>query len=628
MSFARSPIARGALHLPIARGALGAARPFGGGVSEFYPGAPFGIPFAAFPAVSANSEFTFVDGNIVIAGGVGNDYRATLTSQDRFVVEGATLRAFYTPLDGDLPTDNLRTVGSNGTIDTPFVDDGTGRYVAEAVAPAGGWSSVVATVTSTSASPTTITRVAYAISPPAASGEQPDVVALRKWLAADKAEMQGNFWPIEKAPFSITAGDATETGPQVQGVVLQPGSTVFVMAYAGWPDEGGAIFDRVHARFVATDSSSLNAQLRPMLNHPGVFGGYVYLDPASLTAPTLYVEMVLDNAQTVAAYTQQAVDVTAVQGFEQAPAILAPSLSFADDHIVVNHASEQITACHSPLFTGMGNQYLGQLLRQYDTSSGNGGLGHCLRNMMFERRMGSAIFAPAKHLYQVGQNETAILLDNPSHTTFTGGHAHDHQRRRDDPAMLIDDEEVNLATVQTYNCEKMERRDYSEFLAYGSDSTVTALLDTIKTFEPGKMTLYQRLEMVGNHDAYALYLFKYSFARYFDQLVANGEIFNTFILPNQGGATITPTGTVNATYPSESFFRMVGTSGLEFEIEVLSGWGAQAQSMILRSGNEVHPYLSPIGIHYSTPGLDTTPVAVTNGQVFEMTTELRHRMAA
>jgi len=586
-----------------------------------YPGNLFGIPHTVWTSAMAGSEVTFDGDDVLIAAGVGNDYRSILALHDTFNVEGATIRAWFDHKAGVLGSVQLLTPGQTPS-STNFTQDETGRYVAEYTVPSGGLTTVTAVITSADAAdPVRVSKLHYAVSPPDATEDspQPDVLALQQWLQSGKAEFVGNQWPPEKVDLEIAAADASEAGAVVWGFLARPTQRKFILGYATWPGGEPAIFDRGWLSLQGL-GSSVNVFVKAMADHPGVFGGYAYV-ATGLTTATRYAELTLDNAQAIAAYTQDQVTVQNLQVFDEAPTdFSAPaSLSFPDDEIVVDHQGE-ITAVHCPIFEGTGREYFSLHLVDYTNESGGG---NCLRDMLYSRRTGSQIFQPVRQFYQSGQNEFAILLDTDVTSNFVGGFFHGYQNERASPLFELDTgagfEAASLATLGKFTCAAARRTDYSEFYEHGT-SNVAGILDTTKTFEPGRMTLHQRLEFAGDYDVYGLYLFKLSFFRYLDGLSALGETFDTFTLPNDGDASYTPSAT-NQPYDR---YRMSGQL-LDLDIEVTSGWSSPpAESFFDFSSNEIQPYFAPLGAHYSPFNSNSSsPVSVVAEQVVEMTTVMR-----
>lgn len=552
--------------------------------------------------MTSNSAEVTEWGRFEIPAGIGEDYRAVVSTHASFS-EAGSRALFFLTVDagsGSHSDPAIQFISATlGTENLTFTEEISGLWVIEQTVPASGYSSVVCTLTSTDAG-TAITGslLHYCVSPVGANGfaMQRDAQSVANWAMDDYREGPGNLWPIEKGTLSVAAADSLEA-KRVNGITVDSADAVTVMIYAEASDGTPALVDRLYMRAVSeTPSSSQNIFIDPVAGHPGVYAKTVNFN--SLSGPSSYLELNVDNAQASAFYTESAVEVQAIQAYKRPPA------SFYPPSLLTYNASDGLFASnfdglldvYTPMNSPTGDEYIQWQTRRYDTTGNpaGGGVGSVLEALYYCRRSAN-YFAPVYKLTDTGLNEFALKKDDGTNE-HAGHDVHGGQARRASPSFKIDDVSKTDTARADYRCDKVEWIEYTELYDRLDGTTVIANLDTTKTWEGDTFKLLQEIEFLQDIDLLTLYMFLFSPYASVDNDSGIGAMFDAIAMPNQADALYTPGGGVNDTYPSETRFVATGPLGWTFDIAVQGSPLAAFRSWVQSGSGSRKFYMSATGV--------------------------------
>jgi len=582
------------------------------------------------PSVFTNSasEVTFTGWNTAqITTGSGNDYRAVFSLSHSFVEAGATLVFFIRVDSGSHSAPILYLTSTDrGSETITFTQERAGFYVAETVTPSSGFSAVTAILTSSDASnPVVCSKFMWAIKPSGATGIRPEyeATALQSWVMGDYQEGPGNLWSVDKGTLSVTSGDGSES-VRATGITVDNDEEFFVACYIEDEDGNPANVDRAYIRaasFVYNNTSEI-IYLDPVADYPGVYAKRAIFD--TLENASLYVELIIDNAQTITAYTQKAVTVKAVQIYKKPPASFFPpsALSYTDSDEIVAHVYDGVMNVFTPTFTTSGNRYICWQPRRFDATGGayGGGVGSVLEEIFLCNRVGPNAFKPIYDGTDVGLNGFAIKKDDTV-DDFVGGDVHTGQARRASPQLLIDDVAVTHGARKDYICSKVELREFYELYSPTDGTTVFCNVDTVQIWEGNTFKVTNTFTYQSDEDLITDYTYMLSPKLYWDDAASNGAIWETITMPDQSDAAYTPGGGVNATYPSESHFQMAdSTNGLNWDVEVQGSVPGTFRSWIQAGAGSRKLYMASKAITDSSGlvGEQGNPVSVSTSEVVEI----------
>lgn len=605
----------------------------------------YGVLNMPNPSVMASAAFNQAvitnDGRFSIPAGVGKVYYSQVSDHIPVVtlVPGDKI-LFIVELDAASGTTSAPTVlYQPGGVTVNFVNDMGRRWVCELTVPVGGLTSAVVRVTSTdAANPVTGKQLAYAISPANAVPyeRQPEARAVEAWVQAGFPDGVGNMWPAEYSNYSVAIGVAANE-KTVFGIQIGPLERVFAMLYVESDDGTPAIVDRLwlSASSVidtpAVVGPSQNAFLSPVAGRPGVYAGWAnfYL----LTKASVYARVNIDNAQTVAgSYVQKAVVVKKVQVFRRPPASFVPANSMMwrnDGKIFFNNFNGQ-QAVALPIFAPGtdGKDYWIFQCRRYDkTGDGvGGGVGSVWEEATNARRTDDNVFQPIYLVVDAGLNEFAMKADSWAADQHQGGNVHGGQQRTAPPQLYVDDVlQANPDIQKNFGAvNKVVWIETSQVMDRTTPAVPVADVVITKTWTGRTFTIKVEVEFLQPLNMLTLYAFMYNACFNLGNDAANGQVFNKFTLPDQGGVEYVPGGGVQALYPSEKRFTAISDSlGMKMDVEVISPTTAEFRSWIQLSGITKKFYMSPLGIHDGS-GLVAERVArpVIAGETFTLETRM------
>lgn len=571
-----------------------------------------------------------------IPAGSGNAYRALVSSGITFGDVGSKV-VFYITVDegsGSHSTPTVRLIAASpfGTQTLNLVEETPRKWVYEATVPTGGFTSVLLTLASTDASnPITGAAWAWSVSPVGATASAPeaDTACIDAWVASGYAEGQGNLWPVEKSAFNITAADSSESLRGGRGISIDATDDMLLMyrvrTLAGDP----GFLDRDWLSGVTQfPNGSQNAFVHPAANRPGVHARRFKLN--ALQKATSYLEIFGDNAQSGAFYSQETVQITDIQLFRNSfPAVItSPSLlSYnASDGIVARNFDGLIDV-YTPLFASTGREYMQWQSRTYDTTGNalGGGIGHILEEIIISRRTGTYDFCPVFDLTDSGLSETS-MKPNDGGDTHIGHDVHFGSARRAAPLFQVDTGSgwvtEDAAARDEFLCQKVSWTEYQNVFSRADGTTVIATHDTQKVWEGDTLKVYNSITFPDDIEMLVIFPFIPSFWASIDDNAANGATFGTITLPNQGGATYTPGGGVNATYPAEKRFVTTSPSGLAFDIEVKSATPPTFRSW-WQSGSTRKLYLALVQADSFGLVADRVPLSIPGGTTYTMETWMK-----
>ena len=590
----------------------------------------YGIVYHPSPTTMTGNNASITDwGKFSIPAGVGQTYQSVVSTNFSFAISGARVLLFVVVSAGSgthsAPVVRF-TSAALGTQNITMTQEAPGLWVVEQTAPVNGYTSILFTLTSTSATePITGTLVHFSVSPAGAIGTVPqaDAQSLASWVTGGYQEGNGNLWPTEKASVSVPAGSSL-VSRRVDGITVTNQDRLLVLVYAVSTDGTPALLDRLYIRAVSgTDISSLaNVFLEPVANRPGVYARWITF--ASLAAPSAYLEMNFDNAQAAAFYPQKAITVQAIQVYKNPPATFTSpsSLTFPASDGIVAKSFDGILDVYTPMSSVSGNEYICWQSRRYNTtgSAAGGGFGSVLEALYYCRRVDGSDFKPVYRLTDTGLNEFAMKQNDGSDQNV-GHDIHGGQARRADPVFRIDGVAQPATTRADFYCQKVEWIEYTKIFNYTDGTTVIANLDTTKTWEGATFKLKQEITFLQTADMLTLYLFMLSFYANTDNTSALGLTFNQFVMPNSNNALYTPGTGVNATYPAQTRFICTGSMGWTFDIAVQGSVLPAFRSWIQSGASSRKFYMSAIGQHDSFGLIDErVPYTVAAGTTITLET--------
>jgi hypothetical protein len=570
--------------------------------------AQFGIINHPSPStMTANSASITAWGRFSIPAGVGEDYRAVPSSNFTFNQIGARVLFFLT-VDAGSGTHSAPSMSLSsttlGTQNLPMVEEIPGLWVLEQTIPASGYSAATLTLVSTDAvNPITGGLMHFCIAPANASGlsMQRDARSLENWVMDDYREAPGNLWPIEKATLPVTSGDTLEA-MRVSGFTVAGGEEMLALVYAQAADGGPAIVDRLYMRAnsqIPGTTLTENIFLEPVANHPGVYACWMKFTAA--LGPTSYLELNVDNAQASAFYTQQAIEVKAIQVYRRPPAsFYTPSLlTYAASDGVVARNYNGLLDVYTPMNSLRGNEYMQWQSRRYDTTgnAAGGGIGSVLEDVFYCRRSGLLDFAPVYRLTDTGLNEFAMKKDDGTNENV-GHNVHGGQARRASPVFEIDTGSGWVAKTADaradFVCQKVRWTEYSSVYDRLNGTTVIANLDTIKTWEGRTLKMAFSLTLLEEIDFLTCYMGMFSpYANIDNNATIGAQFFTITGFPS--GAAYTPGGGVNATYPAQTRFVTTSAFGIGYDIEVKAPINTNFRSWVQSGSTSRKFYFSSVG---------------------------------
>lgn len=556
-------------------------------------------PLEYHPSTSSlsGSEVTFTDwDNVEIAAGVGNNYVAAISTFNAFIEAGATLTVSIDIYSGthNTPVLSLNSV-DNGSESVNFTNTSGTLWVAEATIPSSGFSSASVNLVSNDAS-NPIVCSKFAFKTTLVSPSYDEKAILQAWHNSGRAEGVGNIWPANKSVLPVTAGDSSERTGYVVGLTVDSGEEVFAMCYIEDADGGPGNVDRcyVNATALHGGGSAELAYLDPVAGFPGYYAKRIIFD--TLAYPSAYCSIFVDNAQTIAAYTQKNVEIKAIQFFRVPPSDFATDpddLSFDDPNEIVAQVRDGLINVFNPTFTSAGKYYMGWQIRDFDTTGHmyGGGAGSVLEDFFKCQRTGDNAFKPLYEGSDSGLNGFAIKKDD-SVDDFVGADVHGGQARRASPQLLIDDVAVTVGESEDYTCEKVELREFYELYSPVDGTTVFAHVDVTMIWEGNIFKVKNSITYQSNEDIIVDYMFMLSPSLYWDAASANGFVWNTITMPDQSDATYTPGAGVNATYPGEQRFHMTGGQNLNWKVEAQGTLASSFRRWVQASGSSRKDYMA------------------------------------
>lgn len=594
----------------------------------------YSVPSGVWPGVcsttgtvvaSAGSKFTLTGADAV-------NLSASISNGDRFAA-AQTILGMMTVHSGSVASAQVIVQGGGSTIN--MVEEYPGKWACENTLPA-SFGNVILRVTKSGTDPL-VFSLGYAVAEAGALGivANPEIAALDAVVSHSLDAAPGNFWPVEKDYVSVTAG-AASTRRLNFGVGLPTASRFFCVAQmvdgAGKP----TVFDRVYATIVGQTNTD-TPYLRPVFGVPGLLCGWIQLrDGYPDGGLSRWLDLYVDNASSL--YTPTAGQLRDIAFYLAPPSYdtNAPQ-SWSADHIYLRH-SDWLTSVFQPAFTGTGSNYVQWQDQEYDLNddgtwslaSDGGGVGRVLEEMHLARRTGDNAFASVHRMFSsAGLAEFAMKdhrwLNGSGVSQHSGHNVHTYHTRRATPSLKVDGVALaDQSATLIRRCTSVERIDYSEVYEWGDISHKVANLDTTKTWTAGSFKIKQRLETLDDLELETMYLFMLPLDRYFDTFDPEFKtlLIEQVTLPEYSDAVYTPSNGVDNTYPDVGHYRIETTKGLVIDIEFTSGWDrADRNSYILMTGGEMKVYASPIGVHDSF-GLDSNPLSISSGSVFEMETTI------
>tara|TARA_Y100000815_G_scaffold261077_1_gene273113 strand:+ start:924 stop:3524 length:2601 start_codon:yes stop_codon:yes gene_type:complete len=240
--------------------------------------------------MTASEAVLGVDQIVTITAGAGNDLRFDSSGRVTALVPGEEFFCFVEPKDG-----NFNSATSTVTLGTTTYNfEERGRFwVVEKTIPAGATSFKLDLDTNGSQAKL---PVSWAVGPAGASGEfaQPDAERLPGCFLNGGEAHASNLWSL--GPFTVNSGDSSET-QRASGLSLPVGGTAVALVRCLDANGDPAVFSR--AFFRAQGSIGTEFQTFPCTPIRGQLGWYyarLKMNPATVTTPTVYVELTIDNA--------------------------------------------------------------------------------------------------------------------------------------------------------------------------------------------------------------------------------------------------------------------------------------------------------------------------------------------
>lgn len=573
----------------------------------------FGAPRTPVPATMTGSEVTINGSEWTIAAGTSSNAAAAMISYFKWV-EDQRFVAHFKVLSGTLSAATLTINAPSGNNTYNLVKTGD-VYSIEVSLPASPTAVNLNVVNASASDPLVITEFSVNFSDPDNHGyfRERTAQAIEDFFYNGAVVGEGNVWSLNDTPLSVLAADSSEA-QRLTGLAVAPGTRQYVIARVEDSSGDPAIVDRLWMKYnwVAPTPGSHNLFLNRISGKPGWY--YGELDPTVLGGTTNYAELTVDNAQTIAAYTQGDVLVTAQIYNDELPTFATSAADAAAGYdsskLYVEHTST-VSSVYMPAGSATSDKYV-----QYRHNSFTGpgsATGHIMDQIFAADRTSATAFSPGDQLTAATGQSVAALYDTAV-SAFSFGPVHGYCAPNGTSLVFADGVPVDLSTTADYECAEWLRVDFHEIFSNGTATKIGDLV-TAYRYVAADQSVYVDVwfEASSAFNAGPLYLSQWNF---------NSAFFDRAMLPEWGHEVKTTGAQISADYDGTKEVVLYDTAEpYSARMEIIKG--DVVSHMVEFSGNSTKPYFSATPAAYSA---HANPIpsaqAIANGDVFRMVTKL------